>query len=229
MCLIFFTIDKWIQFLYFCGSLLEVIDMSNEELINFRKNIEDIARNKTSSILSNDSPEQANVIIANIFRHAENRVRIFAKNLDGEISSNAMAGNYYFNALDEFLGKPNSTLDVLIEESPAKESFLFAKLKQKSSVSNQVRFKFASEEFKEEVRKLRPEDQPASQESELLHFVVGDNSMFRIEYDLKSHKANFCFNNEEVSTQLNKLFEDHIESKSCVPIVTNSSLQFRNA
>ncbi len=197
--------------------------MTTQELKLFRADLNELASKKSSDTLSNDGPQKANAVMSTIFNHATNEIRIFANDMDGTISECVDCDNTFLNSLQTFLQRPGTRLKVIIEKKPDMQKQLFTFLKSKhdeskstNELDRKVDFRIASPEFKTEIASARPKDQNSEVDNELIHFATGDPSLFRVEYDSKSHNATFSFNNEPVTTYLNKIFDSHF--KECKPI-----------
>ena len=80
-------------------------------LDEYRKAVEWYARKKEDNMLHNKGNDHALIIFENLFKHSEEHVRIFAKDLANEEVVNRKE---YIEAVKTFIDKPKTRLDILI-------------------------------------------------------------------------------------------------------------------
>jgi len=163
--------------------------------LKYKNAIDELANKQSSLSFNNSGPTHASIVISNIFKHTESIMRIYAKNMNGEISK---IGDY-LEQLQKFLESPKE-LRILIDELPYNKSKAFD-LVTNDSKSN-ISIKFASDELRKEI---------AFWYNPGTHFITGDSKMFRLEYDSNGHQALCGFNNISQVKTLNRMFDKHFD------------------
>ena len=160
----------------------------------YRKEVKELADNKSSSIIPNSSIEHAAVLIENLFSHAGHSIRIFSGNLNPEVYSKSEV----VCAAEKFLSKDSSEgekrLEIIVQGGigDGNENKLFDLCKTYDSVCG---IKLADEQDK----------------SLGSHFIVTDKTAYRLEPDRNQHVAYACFNNPVSACQLDKAFNEMFE------------------
>jgi hypothetical protein len=167
-----------------------------------------LAKNREERVFNNGKPAHAAIVMENIFRETKKNpnggeIRIYAKNLNGEISKY----NNYRYGLIEFLLAPNTSIKVIIDEEPKNvvaETNAFDLLKTFSKTKKL--------EGKIQMRRVANAGNVASlMQKEFqftdVHFAVSSENMYRFEIDSMLHFAECSFNGKEKSKQLFEVFD----------------------
>lgn len=170
---------------------------------DFRIFIGKKASEKSKSIFKNGSPENANLVAANIFKHST-RVRIYAENMDGKIGDSLPD---YYEEATKFLSKPDSVLTIVLDRVEEKKSKAFEYfLAFKKDHSTKLKIYKASDQFVKSIKKYQVDGHND------LHFMTGDINKFRLEYDINSKSAYFSFNNLDITKPLTTEFDANLSS-----------------
>ncbi len=186
-------------------------DLTNElstlSIDDFKKIIDEIAEKKSERIFKNGNAENANVVIANIFKHSD-RVKSFAQSMNG-IVGNCLP--FYLEQVKIFLQKPNSKIEIVLEDLLEKRSdVLHYLLEQRRNGSDKIEIKKASEEFKNAIQEISVD------KNKKLHFLIGDDDKFRVQYDPDKKSAYFCFNNKEITQKIDAVFQKYWSTCSVI-------------
>lgn len=154
-----------------------------------------LAESDSPFMFDNKGAGHAAVVLANIFRYSKSEVCIYAKDMNGDISSR----DIYKSALTLFLNQDNTKLKILLDEPP-KFSNDVKKLLHEHSENIEVRL--ANNTFVNEMKSITVNDT-------LYHFAVGDNKMIRMELDNKTHEAICSFNIPDTASLLKSVFEKY--------------------
>lgn len=168
---------------------------------NYRKMVKKLADAKSGQLIPNGGTDHAEVLIENIFSHAQNVVRIFS----GELNSRVYGSASVLAKAKEFLKSGTSKkIKILIQDTGAfNEEYLAAHdlVKTCKEVSrNACEIKLASENDREIGS----------------HFVIMDHQGYRIEPDRMKPTGVGCFNDSKRATALSvfydKMFDrgDHV-------------------
>lgn len=172
------------------------VEKSMDDYIQY---IKDLADKKQDALFFNTGALHASFVMSTIFDSSKETIKIFAGNLCGQVSDTET----YRTSLNHFLSK-NGKLQVLLQESKmitSAEPPIFDMLKFYNIV------KFGNVE----VKKLK--GSMLGLEGDM-HFTVGDNKMYRLEYDVESFKAEGNFNNPIESGRLSTIFDDAFNGKN---------------
>jgi hypothetical protein len=170
-------------------------------LEDYRKAVESLAQKKKNFDIQNEGDAYAIVIFSNIFKNAENRVRIAANTLRNAV----VDSNEYQDALDVFLAKEDTTLQIIVSKLP-------------DNVSERINTNI--------YRRLY--NHPAYQEGRIhiknanrsmfkingapANFCVADGLMYRIENDIEKRTALCNFGNKARALRLEEVFEQGFNS-----------------
>ena len=157
---------------------------------DYRKLIEEMAARKDATPFNNDGTMHSTIVLANIFFHST-QIKIYDRDLQGGISTDEI----YLANLNMFLAKKGK-LELALKTIPSySEAF-----------KNILTY---AELHPENIRiRIAPEELP-------YNMVVGENCMYRLEYDPENYRALCCFNDEEGTSELVKQF-DTLFKKSTV-------------
>jgi len=166
--------------------------------IKYKKAIEQLIQSESKLTFNNSGPSHASIVISTIFKNCINEVRIYANNMNGEISKIGT----YLDDLKNYL-EEEKKLKIIIDNIPNNYSPAFELV----SADKNVQIKIASHEFKREV---------AFHYNPNTYFTTGDKKMFRLEYDNYGHQALCGFNNKSITIPLIGLFDKYFNN--CTPL-----------
>lgn len=156
--------------------------------------IKELADNESSFVFTNSNPRHATIIIANIFRTAKDHIRIFARNLCGEVSN----GEYLIQ-LESFV-KRGKKLTVKLEEKEESNNSEAIKLilNLQKSFPSKISIGVVKDDALKQIK----------HNSNIYHFTIGDERMYRFETDTENYIAVANFNDEHTCKELIKKFEE---------------------
>ena len=168
-----------------------VINLNTPDLVKYNEAVEFNAKRKNNFMFNNEGNEMALIVFRSIFRNAADVIKIVAKNLNNIVTNHGE----YVSALESFLMRPNSKLELLLSEYDGNQlygSSLFNMLKRyKDKIS--IRVIENGKTFKDSKGRI-------------VHFCIADARMYRLEYNTEKRMAECNFNDVEECKKLNKLF-----------------------
>lgn len=184
--------------------------MSEESESNFpsikeyREAVAYFAEFRKADIIHNLGNEHAGIIFTNLFNQSHDQLRIVAGSLTSQISQT----DEYLSALKGFLSKEDTKLyiilDSIIDHSGNKnnselENFKSSRLSELlKDFQNKVKITLSSKRFYINIdNKPKP-----------IHFAVGDDSMYRLETDIKQRQAECSFNDPTFAKILSDSFDE---------------------
>lgn len=165
--------------------------MKLDDLYEYSKAVSYYADNKKNNVLSNEGKEHAVIVFENIFRTAEKKVSIYAKNIfspDNEVTCSAP----YVEEIRKFLSKPNTSMQILLQEYDEELSYNVLRDELKK-YPDKVSFKI------NDVKKVREGES-------YVHFCIADGRMYRMEYNTGNRKARCNFNDPEAVAKYQEVF-----------------------
>ena len=167
-----------------------------------------LAKNRVEKVFNNGKPAHAAIVMENIFRETGKcpkggEVRIYAKNLNGEISKYSN----YRHSLLEFLLSQNTAIKVIIDEEPTNvvtetNAFnLLTTFSKTQKLNGKIHLRKVSNPGK--VAHLVQDQLQFSD----VHFAVSTENMYRFEIDSALHFAECSFNGPSMSQQLTQVFD----------------------
>jgi len=166
--------------------------------IKYKNAIQDLANNRSKLSFNNSGPIHASIVISNIFKHSNDIVRIYANNMNGEISNHGD----YLSELDSFL-QSNKRLWLILDKYPLQKSEAYNKIFTASQKSNKIQIRRSTADMTREI---------AYNFTQETHFITGDDTMFRIEYDNHMHQALCSFNNVKKTKKIIRTFDKFFDS-----------------
>jgi hypothetical protein len=161
-----------------------------EELKSYKIAIENLANKKDGTYFTNSGKEHAAIVMSNIFKSTDSHIRIFAKNLSGEVCDQDL----YIDGLQQFINRKGE-IEIILTEEPSSDSKAFKLIKE---------YQICNPE-KVNIKKTATN---ISNLPELkFHFTVGDERIFRLEKDTSKYLAVCSFNDNEYSKKLISLFK----------------------
>ena len=181
----------------------------NSPLAEYQKAIELANSSKNNHVFPISTPEHASIILSTIFEHSKEEVNILAGNLSGTVSNSKT----YLDALDSYL-KSGKTLRVLLTDMPNINSLAYQLIEKHSKLPDaKIELRIATEVAKYNIAE--------SFDNKYVHFVVGDDSRFRLETDSTNYQAFANFNDPVYARKLNEIFDRTFASS------TSTSLRFQ--
>jgi len=164
---------------------------------SYKKFVSDLARTGENRVFLNSDEKHALPVLVQIFRNAQDTVRIFAHSLCRSVGQESE----YIEALSEFIERGGNVMILLndYDENLARRSNLFKRLAYYSmSREDSVIVK---------TTKSKPYlvDDPEKKE---IHFTVGDVNSYRIEKDVNDRSAECNFNNPSIAGGIAKFFDE---------------------
>jgi sugar-specific transcriptional regulator TrmB len=169
---------------------------STEELIRYENKVKSLANTKSNELHYNSGADHASIVMESIFDTASEEIKIFAGNFNEEVCQKP--GERYIQSLKRYLLK-GMKIKVLLNDS--------ATIGQKNLVLSLLK-RYSSNDFYKDNISVKTTNKTVSRDDfDNIHFTVGDNRMFRLEYDTQSFLAEFSFNREEKSKSLSVEFD----------------------
>ncbi len=169
---------------------------STEELIRYENKVKSLANTKSNELHYNSGADHASIVMESIFDTASEEIKIFAGNFNEEVCQKP--GERYIQSLKRYLLK-GMKIKVLLNDS--------ATIGQKNLVLSLLK-RYSSNDFYKDNISVKTTNKTVSRDDfGNIHFTVGDNRMFRLEYDTQSFLAEFSFNREEKSKSLSVEFD----------------------
>lgn len=171
-----------------------------DELKDYCKDLNLLAKEKVSIQFNNSGKEHAIVVMSKIFETAHKNVKIFAGNFKGDISDNPL----YIETLTKYLDE-GKNLNVIFEDTPNPNSKALSKLKE-DKYSKQIHIGIADSQSISEYKNF------LKNPSKMVHFCIGDNSdkdysIYRCETDTEKFKAVLNFDDTNFCKKLNSFFD----------------------
>lgn len=154
----------------------------------------------------NSDKEKALIVLVELFKSAQNSVRIFAANLCTYVGTEPE----YIEALSDFIEKGGEVKILLnnYSEDSVRNSGLFKRLAYYKSEGSNIVVKrtnvkpyYAGDDNKAEV-----------------HFTIADNKSYRIETDVEKRTARCNFNNPDEAVAATKFFDEVFADENSVEV-----------
>lgn len=164
------------------------------ELARYKEFVSELAANKDGKTFFNSGKDHASVVMSNIFKYSNNTIRMHSGNLNGDVCKDSD----YISNLDNFLAHDNTklylSLDQYDDKKMNREIYTLLKFYQRNYTSKVI----------VKTTKGYFIDNDTRQKT---HFIVGDDSMYRLEYNTSDYQARCSFSNEEDCKVLINLFD----------------------
>lgn len=179
-----------------------IVKENIEELLKYEKKVKSLAITKSEMLYFNSGADHASIVMESIFNTSNNLIRIFAGNFNDEVCQKT--GDRYVKALKNYLLKGKKIIVLLNElESKEKYNLILDVLKQYSS----------SDKYKQNISVRLTTFKP-QQDGLNVHFTLGDDLMYRLEYDTKNFLAEFSFNRKDKVASLTQIFDSVYQNNS---------------
>jgi hypothetical protein len=184
----------------------------------YRKFVEDLAKNKTNKEFLNADTSHALIVFGNLFKYAEEEICIFASCLCGDSEDYLANQNEYLQELSSFIergGKLSILLNNYVAEKAASSRLMkrIAYYQTESQYKDNIQLKETASRF-----------HLSKETDKEIHFTVADEKAYRIELDIEKKIASCNFNNPSTATNIKRVFTTTFES--AIPI--NLSAFFSN-
>lgn len=158
-----------------------------------------LAKDKDTRTISNSSPSHALSILRNVFRSAQEYVKLFS----GSLSTNVYNDETLIHEMKKFVNDRSGKVSVLVQSpdrlnQDAENEFLAQLLTLKSTERVEVK-----EVLEENI--LKDAD---------VHFLVSDDRIYRIEVDIVKNTAVGSFNDNQRAVQLRDIFDKAIKDNA---------------
>jgi hypothetical protein len=179
-----------------------IVKENIEELLKYEKKVKSLAITKSEMLYFNSGADHASIVMESIFNTSNNLIKIFAGDFNDEVCQKT--GDRYVKALKNYLLKGKKIMVLLNElENKEKYNLILDVLKQYSS----------SDKYKQNISVKLTTFKP-QQDGLNVHFTLGDDLMYRLEYDTKNFLAEFSFNRKDKVASLTKIFDSVYQSNS---------------
>lgn len=183
--------------------------------VQYAQGLQYLAKNRDEIIFNNSKPTHAAIVMEHIFRETikngkGGEIRIYAKNMNGEISK---YDNYRYSLLQYLLAN-DTQLKVIVDSEPesvSSETNAFDLLRTFSK-TEKIGHKI---HIRKVTNSLKVDDLMQNFfELKDVHFAVSSENMYRFEIDSSLHFAECCFNGKEKSDQLISVFDTMFDNKN---------------
>lgn len=165
----------------------------------YKKSVKYYADEQKDYLFHNKGDEHAKIIFENIFRTANNHIRIAANNLWNTAVVNT---SEYIDALKSYLDKPDTKLDILLINTPPID-----KVKSKED-SNIYRMLYEHRAFRAgRINIHSGEGRSFKKDNQIIHFCTADGRMYRLESNPEERSATCNFNDVERTAILDANFD----------------------
>ena len=193
------------------SSILSLGTNNNPHLISIKdyaNSVEFLAKTNSKLIFESFGSENTAIIISTIFKHSKEIVRIYAKSMNGEISSDHIE---YIESLNDFLYSGKS-IKILLDTNECfdsnkleKHNTKLIRVFRRFMYTGNIDIRIANDKFKNGMIDISTDGSSA------YHFTVGDDQMVRIEKDNSTHSAICSFNNLSMCKPIIRTFDTHFD------------------
>lgn len=164
---------------------------------DYRKAVEYYASNHLDYLFHNKGPEHAKIIFENIFKVANEHIRIAANNL---WNTEVVNTQEYIDALRTFLDKPNSKLDIILTNEPNWNEV-------KAVETNNIYKLLLNYKSKVLIKTGEGKNFKKTDTNQTVHLCTADDSIYRLEDNIDERTAICNFKDEKTVSELNKIFD----------------------
>jgi hypothetical protein len=168
-------------------------DMTN--LFDYQKAIESVIKSNSSTILKSSGSQHASIVTAKILQNSKSSVKIITGNFSGVVSDS----NIYLEALKGYLER-GQNLEILLTNFPNLNSLAYNLIIESKKINSNIQIKPLTSDGLKFLRESSFDDSE-------LHFVIGDDKMFRLESDRNSYSSYCSFNDTKIVKKLQAIFE----------------------
>jgi hypothetical protein len=176
------------------------------DYVTYEHIVRRLANSKSPSVSYNSGSVHSTVVMEHIFRTSTESVKIvtghFHKDVCGDVE------NRFLESLEKYLIS-GGKLDVIMDN--------YSLLEDSNAVLSLLTQFALSPNYSSNIH-VRTTNQKVRMGSREVHFMIGDERMYRLEYDKENFIAEFCFNDIETVKTLSKKFDILFESASEFPL-----------
>ena len=175
-------------------------------MTTYKEYVSFLAQNKIDKNFINSDQEHALAVFVNLFKNAQEIVRIFAGCLASKVSNDSE----YIIAISDFI-EQGGTLKILLnkfDEIAAKNSNLIKRLSF---------YKYQGKPIFIKKTDAKPYYASDPEKNEI-HFTVVDALAYRIETDIETRTADCNFNNEPLAKNIAALFDKVFDDPDSVDV-----------
>lgn len=175
------------------------------DIRDYQRRIENLANSRSPFIFYYAGIAQASIVLSNIIKNSNSVIRMVCGSLNSKLKSESS----FLNSIEDFLLRGGELRILLDDHYPDVESEFTNLLNIYKDLNNvQIRaFKDGAGIFDEDYN--------------LIHYMTGDDSIYRREFDCVQFLARGSFNDPDETEELNKFFDDAFESESISYKVSN--------
>lgn len=177
------------------------------DLKDYCADIQSMVDQKIGVVFRNKGKLHAAVVMSNIFASSEKNIKIFAGDLNGDVSGVSI---WRKSIIHSFENNPELKIEAVFENIPKFDSIGYTTLRE-------LRDKFPE---RVELRKFNEISVGFFKENlfgEVFHFAIGDDNKYRIETNTSNYTAVCNFDNKGTSSKLNSLFNIIKVKSSVIP------------
>lgn len=174
------------------------------------KLVDECVTNKSDATIANGKPEHARYLIKSLFDQASNQIKLYTGNLaieanNGNGSIPVYGWDILIQSVIDFLSDKKGKLSIVVQKNldSGKEHPLIKEIKS-ANLENQV-----------DIRTVSDNSDYNGLNS---HFLVADNSAYRLEIDEEKIRAIANFNDSKMSSRLNGVFDVLYKNATIIPI-----------
>lgn len=165
---------------------------------DYRKAVEYYASNHLNYLFHNKGPEHARIIFENIFKVANEHIRIAANNL---WNTEVVNTQEYTDALRTFLDKPDTKLDIILTNEP---DWNTVKMTTECPNIYKLLLQYPS---KVRIKTGEGKNFKKTDTHQTVHLCTADDSIYRLEDNIDERTAICNFGDEKTVSELNKIFD----------------------
>ena len=173
---------------------------AQDALIRYYITVEFLSKSKSNIEFTNKDAQHGSVVGAHLLSETQQSLKIFTGSFKGDISNTPI----YLDALRDAVNR-NVKIDVVFAEHINKGSECYKLLTAKAAEGKPIKFYQLKESYKEKVKSLN---------ISLCHFLIGDEKMWRYEYDIVQFKATCNFDDKVSAKKMTENFDALIKNSN---------------
>ncbi|MFY0689795.1 MAG: hypothetical protein JXQ90_21680 [Cyclobacteriaceae bacterium] len=162
---------------------------------DFNERIERLALQRSEMLINHSGVEKGIAVLSTILNLANTEIKIVCSGIDGDIKNSFS----YLNALNSFIGRGQSLKIILDEYTDSNVSPFLEIIRANKNLGIIQLKKFIS-------------GHRFSLDQDNIHFVIGDGDIYRFEEHSSDYRATASFNDSEMVTSLNILFNSAFDN-----------------
>lgn len=172
------------------------------DLKEFNDTVRYFAENNSPNIIENEGEGHAALLMSAIFDYSTK-----LKMLSGSLSRQLTEKDTYFSSLVKFIDRHDSELKLLLEEMPEEAERSKSLNYILDNIGKNVIVKIISDHSSLEALKEK-------NNGNKVHFSLGDEKIYRLEYSPEEYKADASFNRPKENSMLLNIFDDLFEKST---------------